>query len=79
MLNKVQENIDEQIKEKQLMAQVKQKTQSKSEAKSDPIAGSLGHPPKKTPPPNEDARLEAYLRSLKPQKYIVDPDEHPET
>lgn len=30
MLNKVQENIDEQIKEKQLMAQVKQKAESKS-------------------------------------------------
>ena len=70
MLNKVQENIDEQIKEKQLFAQVKQKAEAKaeakSEAKSDPIAGSLGHPPKKTPPANEDARLEAYLRSLKP-------------
>lgn len=61
------------------MAQVHSKSEQKSEAKSDPIEGSLGHPKSKAPPPNEDARLEEYLRSKTPMKYKIDPLEHPDT
>lgn len=35
---------------------------SQSSAKSDPIAGSLGHPDTKGPPLNDEQRLEWSLR-----------------
>lgn len=50
-----------------------------AETESDPIWGTLGPPKSKTIPINDEERLEMDLRARKPQKLIVDPNEHPST
>jgi hypothetical protein len=50
-----------------------------AQVKSDPIYGSLGMPEMVGDVLNSEQQLELNLRKMKPRKWTLDEDEHPDT